>query len=182
MDELRQLLETKAGEKESTISCLKEDIKTIETSKENSNKQLLEQRDDTSELSVKLKTEIDSGNKIKRLSKENQDELTRLRESGIMSKVVEEAKERMISCWNEDIIGLETSEEGSGKQLLLQRHDTIELSVKLQIKIDLGNKLKVSAKERHDEIKRLNESRVLSETIAEEFERNIYIYIYIYHA
>ena len=103
MDELRQLLETKAGEKESTISCLKEDIKTIETSKENSNKQLLEQRDDTSELSVKLKTEIDSGNKIKRLSKENQDELTRLRESGIMSKVVEEAKERMISCWKEDI-------------------------------------------------------------------------------
>ena len=76
MDELRQLLETKAGEKESTISCLKEDIKTIETSKENSNKQLLEQRDETAELTVTMKTEIESGNKLKTLPKERRDEIT----------------------------------------------------------------------------------------------------------
>ena len=79
----------------------------------------------------------------------------------------------MISCWNEDIIGLETSKEGSGKQILLQRHETTELSIKLQIKMDLGNKLKVLSKERHDESKRLNNSRMLSRTITEEKERNI---------
>ena len=103
------------GEKESTISCLKYDVKTIEISKEDFNKQLIEQRDETSEISVKLKTEIDSGNKLKILSTENQDEITRLNESGIMSKVIEEEKERMISYLKEDIIGLETSKEVFGK-------------------------------------------------------------------
>ena len=67
LDELRKVLETRTGEKESTISCLNKDIKIIETSKKGSNKQLLEHRDETSELSVKLKTENDLGNKIKRL-------------------------------------------------------------------------------------------------------------------
>ena len=81
LDELRKLLETREGEKESTISYLKEAITTIETSKEESKQQLLEQSDETSELSVQLKTEIDSGNKIKRLSKENQAKITRLHES-----------------------------------------------------------------------------------------------------
>ena len=90
-----------------------------------------------------------------------------------MSKVIEEEKERMISYLNEDIIGLETMKEGSGKKILLQRHETTEVSVKLQIKINLGNKLKVLSKKRHDESKRLNKSRVLSETIAEEKERKI---------
>ena len=66
LDELRRLLETRAGEKESTISYLKEDITKIDTSKEDSNKQLLEQRDETSELSVKLSMDIDSCNKTKR--------------------------------------------------------------------------------------------------------------------
>ena len=115
MDEQRKLLKARAGEKESTISCLKEDFKVIETSKEDSNKKILEQRDDTFELTVKLKTENDSGNKIKGLSKENQAKNIRLHESGFMSNVIEEEKEKMISCWNEDIIGLETSKEISGK-------------------------------------------------------------------
>ena len=92
MDELKKLLETRAGEKESTISCLKEDFKIIKTSKEDSNKQILEQRDETSELIVKLKTEIDSVNRIKRLSKDNQVKNTRLHESGLMSNVIEEEK------------------------------------------------------------------------------------------
>ena len=121
LDELRELLEARAGEKESTITCLKEDIKTLEISKEDFNKQLLEQRDETAELTVKLKTEIDSGNKLKILSKKNQDEITRLNESGVMSKVMEEEKERMILCLKEDIKGLETSKEGFGKQVLLQK-------------------------------------------------------------
>ena len=48
------MLEARAGEKESSTSCLKEDIKALEISKEDFNKQLLEQRDDTSELIVKI--------------------------------------------------------------------------------------------------------------------------------
>merc|ERR1711957_631953 len=151
----------------------KEDIKTLEISKEDFNKQLLEQRDETAELTVKLKTEIDSGNKLKILSKKNQDETTRLNESGVMSKVMEEEKERMILCLKEDIKGLETSKEGFGKQVLLQRNETTELTVKLKMQIDSGNKLKILSKERQDEITRLNESRELSETIVEEKERKI---------
>ena len=109
MEELSKLLETRAGEEESTISCLKEYITTIESANEDSKKQILKQSDENSELSVKLKTKSNSGNKIKRLSKENQTNITRLHESGVMSKVVEEEKERMISSWNEDIIGRKTS-------------------------------------------------------------------------
>ena len=72
LDELRRLLETRAGEKESTISYLKEDITKIDTSKEDSNKQLQEQRDKTSELSVKLSIAIGSRTQTKRWSNENQ--------------------------------------------------------------------------------------------------------------
>ena len=102
-DELRKLLEAKAGEKKSTISYMNKDIIIIETSKENFNKQLLEKRNKTSELSIGLQTEIESGNKIKRLLKENQDEIKKLRESGSMPKVIAEERERMISYWKEDI-------------------------------------------------------------------------------
>ena len=69
------MLDTRERERESTISCLKKDIKKIETSKEDLNTHLLEKRDKTSELSVTLQTKINSGNKLKRLSKENQDEI-----------------------------------------------------------------------------------------------------------
>ena len=61
-DELRELLEARAGENESTISCVNKEITTIETSKEDFNKKILEKRKETSELSVRLKTEIEPGN------------------------------------------------------------------------------------------------------------------------
>ena len=102
VDKAPNVLETRVGEKESTISCL---FKTIETSKGDFNKQLLEKRDETSKLSVKLKTEIDSGNKIKILSK-NQDKIARVNESGVMSKGREEKKKRMVLCFKEDIISI----------------------------------------------------------------------------
>ena len=102
-DELRELLEARAGEKKTTISCVNKDITTSETLKEGFNKQLIEKRNETSELSVRVKTEIESGNKIKSLSKENKDDITKLKESGSMQKVIEEEKERMISYWKDDI-------------------------------------------------------------------------------
>ena len=58
-DKLTNALE---GEKENTISCV---IKTSKTLKEDFKKQLLEQREGTSGLRVKLKTEIDSSTKRK---------------------------------------------------------------------------------------------------------------------
>ena len=82
---------------------MNKDITTIETSKEDFNKQVLEKRNETSELSVRLKTEIESGNKMKILSKKNQYDITKLKESGSMPKVIEEEKGRIISCWKEDI-------------------------------------------------------------------------------
>ena len=64
----------------------------------------------------------------------------------------------MISCLKEDIKGYETSKEDSGKKILLQRYEANESSIKLKIKIDLNNKLKVLSKERQDECIKLNES------------------------
>ena len=69
---------------------------TIETSKEDFTKQLIEKSDENYKLSVKLKTEIDSDTKIKILYKENQDEITRVNESETRSKGIEEEKGRMI--------------------------------------------------------------------------------------
>ena len=60
---------------------------TIETSEEEFTKKLLEKIVDNYMLSVKFKTEIDSGTKIKILYKENQDENTRVNESETRSKV-----------------------------------------------------------------------------------------------
>ena len=93
-----------------------------------------------------------------------------MNESGTRSKGVEEEKQRVVSCLREDIKGFETSKEKFGKQILLQRYEIAESSTKLKMKIDLGNKLKILSKERQDENTRLNESRMLSETIAEEKE------------
>ena len=69
---------------------MKVNVKELETSKEVLVKQLLQQKDENTESSVKLKTEIDSDNKLKMLSKENQDEFTRLNESRDLSKDIEE--------------------------------------------------------------------------------------------
>ena len=102
-DELRELLVARTVEKKSTISCVNKEITTIETSKEDFHKKTLEKRNEISELIVRLKTEIESGNKIKVLSKEKQDDITNLKDSGSMPKVIEEEKERMISYWKEDI-------------------------------------------------------------------------------
>merc|ERR1712161_153922 len=156
-----------------TISCLKEDIKSITTSKESFEKQLLQQRDETTDLIVKFKAVIKSGNKQKMLSKENQDEIARLNEPRELSETMTEEKERIISCLIEDIKEFETSKEGFEKQLLQQRDETGELTLKLRAEIESGNKLKILSNENQDEIIGLNKSIDLSETIAEEKERTI---------
>merc|ERR1712238_201123 len=152
-------------EKERMILCLKEDIKGLETSKEGFGKQVLLQRNEATELSVKLKMEIDSGNKLKVLSKERQDEITRLNESRELSETIAEEKERKISCLKVNIKELETSKKVFNKQLLQQRDETTELSVKLKTEIDSGNKLKILSKKNQDEITRLNESEVMSKAM-----------------
>merc|ERR1712238_581295 len=177
LNESRELLEIMAEEKERNISCLKINIKELEISKEVFNKQLLQQKDETTELSVKLKTEIDSSNKLKILSKKNQDEITRLNELREISEamiVIEKNKficsTQTISCLKEDIKSIKTSKESFEKQLLEQRDETGELTVKLKTEIDSGNKLKKLLKENQDEITRLNESGIMSKVIEEEKE------------
>ena len=101
-------------------------FKTSETLKENFNKQLIEQREVNSGLNIKVKTEIESVNKIKIVYKENQDEITRVNESRVMSKDIEEEKERMTSGYKENIIGSEPSKEKYGKKVILQRHENNE--------------------------------------------------------
>ena len=51
-------------------------IQELEITKEIYNNQLLPQRDETTELSLKLKTSIDLGNKLKIMSIKNQYEIT----------------------------------------------------------------------------------------------------------
>ena len=101
-EKLREVLEARAGEKKGTLSYVNKEIKTIDKSKEDLHKQILEKRNETSELSVRLKTEIESKNKVQRLSKENQDNITKLKASGSWPKVIEEEKERMITYRKED--------------------------------------------------------------------------------
>ena len=70
----------------------------------------------------------------------------------------------------ENVKGYDTSKEDFGKQILLQRHETYESSIKLKMKIDLDNKLKVLSKE---ESTKLNESRMSSENIAKKGKETI---------
>ena len=125
------------------ISCLKQAIKVFETSKEGSGKQILSQRYETNELSAKLKIKIDLGNKLKVLSKERQNEITRLKESRVLSETIAEEKERIISCLKVNNKELETSKEVFNKQLLHQRDDATELYVTLKTEINSGNKLNI---------------------------------------
>ena len=55
-------------------------IQELEITKEIYNNQLLAQRDETTELSLKLKTSIDLGNKSKIMSIKNQYEITTVNE------------------------------------------------------------------------------------------------------
>ena len=73
-----------------------------------------------------------------------------MQESEVMSKSIEEGKERMRSWLTEDIIGNETSQEKYGKQVILQRNENNESS------IVLGNKANVLSKEKQQEITSLN--------------------------
>jgi len=148
-------------EKEITISCLKEDVK-----EKGFEKQLQQQRDESTELSVKLNMEIDSSNKVKILSKERQDEIKMLYEMVelLEARAGENENElicstQTISCLKEDIKALEKSKEVFDKHLLHQRDEASELTLKLRAKIESGNKLNILLKENQDEITRLNESR-----------------------
>merc|ERR1712238_187619 len=178
--EMVELLEARAGENENelicntqTISCLKEDIKEFETSKEVLVKQLIQQRDETSELTLKLNTVIESGNKLRILSTENQGEIIRLNESRDLLEASIGEKESTISCLKEDIKELETSKEGFGKQLQQQRDEATELSLKLKTEIDSGKKLKIVSKKRQDEIKTLSEMVEFLEARAGENENEL---------
>ena len=152
-------LETWAVEKENTISCL---VNTIQTSKTDSTKQLIEQREGNYGLRVTLKTDIDSSTKRKIDTKENQNEVTRMQESEVTSKSIEEGKERMRPRLTEDTIGNKTSQEKHGKQVILQRNENNESSSVL------GNNAKVLSNVKQNDITRLNETRVLSEQILEK--------------
>ena len=77
-------------------------FKTIVKSTEDFPEQIIEKINETSELSLRSKTEIESVNTIKSLIKENQDNITILKASGSWPKVIEKEKERMTLYWKED--------------------------------------------------------------------------------
>ena len=105
---------------------------------------VMQRSDETTAFSNNLKTEINSGNNLKILSKVNQDERTRLPE------LREKSENRII---NENSKSIRNSQT-----ILCLKEDSKYITTSKE-------------KERHDENKRLNESRVLSETIVDEKEK-----------
>ena len=71
-----------------TISCLNDDIKSIKISKKSFENKLLQQRDESTELNIKMKSETELGMKQKILSVENQDEVLRLDDFRELFKVL----------------------------------------------------------------------------------------------
>jgi len=71
-----------------TISCLNDDIKSIKISKKSFENKLLQQRDESIELNIKMKSETELGMKQKILSVENQDEVLRLDDFRELFKVL----------------------------------------------------------------------------------------------
>ena len=134
------------------ISCLKEDIKGYETSKEDSGKQILLKRYETNELSIKLKMKIDLDNKLKVFSKE---ESTKLNESRMSSESIAEKKERKLSCLKVNIKELETSKEVFNKQIIQKCDENTKLSENLKTEIDSGNKIQTVSKVNQDKRTRL---------------------------
>ena len=76
-------------------------------------------------------------------------------------------------CLKEDINGCAISKEESGKQIILQRNETNESSIKLKMKNNLSNKLKVLSSERQDACTKLKESNKLLENIEEKKEKKL---------
>ena len=157
---------------------MNKDITTIETSKEDFNKQVLEKRNETSELSVRLKTEIESGNKLQTLSKVNQDERTRLDKVRKISEtmIVNETyklrcSSKTTSCLKEDITYSTTSKEGFEKKFIQQKDETNNLNVQLNTETELGMKKTMAWIKNQDEIVRANELRELLEARVEEKKR-----------
>ena len=117
----------------------------LETSKEVLNKQLLQKSDETTEVSVKFQTEIDSVNNLKILSKVDEDERTRLYELRELSDtmiVTENNKlicsSQTISYLKEDVKLITTLKESFAKQIIQQNNDTTALTVNLNTDNELG--------------------------------------------
>ena len=106
---------------------------------------------------------IDLSNTLKALSKERQDESTKLNASRMVSESIAEEKERKISCLKVNNKETEISNEVINKQILQQRDESTELNVKLKKESDTGNKGQILSKVNQDEKKRLNEIREISE-------------------
>ena len=164
---------TKVNCSTQTISCLKDDTKSIKISKESFESKLLQQRDESNELNVKIKSETKLGIKEKIISIDNQDEVLRSNDIREWLKTRTREKESTISWFEEDITAIHLSKEGFRKKLLAQREKTGKLTVTLKMDIDSGNNLQILLKENQDEIKKWNESGVISKDIDKERERTI---------
>ena len=153
LNESRILSENIAEEKEKKLSCLKVNSKELETSKESFINQILQQRDETTKLYVKLKKENDAGNKLQILSKVIQDERTRLNELREISEtmtVTENYKlicsSQTILCLKEEIKPVTKLKERFKNQCIQQIVETHNLNVKLNNENELGIKKRLHLK------------------------------------
>merc|ERR1712238_632028 len=141
-----------------TISCLKEDIKELETSKEDFDKQLLHQRDETSELTLKLNTVNESRNLLEASIEEKEKEL--MSSIQTISSLKEDIKHYKMNhdC---DLIKIEEVNHNLTcvKDDLSSSHNQITiLTNEIECKIDVQEKLKLINIQNEDEIHRLEDT------------------------
>ena len=144
----------------------------MEISKEIVNKQILQQRNENTELYVKLKKESDAGNKLQILSKVNQDERKRLNELREISEIMIVNENHKLICTSQSRLCLEehikpvTNPKERFKNKCIQQIDeTNYLNVKLNNENESGMKQKIESKANQDDITRLNKLRKLLEII-----------------
>ena len=82
-------------------------------------------------------------------------------------------QEKTTSYPKQDTSGFKTSKDGYGTQPLSHKQETNEFCTKSKIKIDLGDKPKVSSNARQDECTKLKESRMLLESTTKEKEKTL---------
>ena len=169
----RMVSESIAEEKERKISCLKVNNKETEISNEVVNKQILQQRDESTELYVKLKKENDTGNKVQILSKVDQDEKKRLNElREISEKMIINKNYKLICnsqsrlCLKDYIKPVTKSKERLKKNGIKQIDETNNLNVKLNNENESSMKQKIASNENQDDITRLDEIGKLLENRA----------------
>ena len=170
LNESRMLSENITKEKEKKLSSLKGHSKELETSKEGIINQILQKSNEITQSYVNLKKASDANNKLQMLSKIMQmsDETTSFSNS-LKTEIDSDNHLKISSIVNHDeMIRLTELREKLENKIVTENNKLICSSQKISCLNEDGNYITTSKeKERHDENKKLKDSRALSKTITD---------------